>query len=100
MQPLVADGAPFTAAPYHRLMSDFVAEPALLPPADEPTVRRHGDELRNLAARYGTSALRFASPGRLVGFVTGDRDAFDTADFEIAAGRYSVPRSACSPTAC
>ena len=60
-------------------------EPVSLPPADEATVRRRGDELRTLAARYGVSDLRFASPGRLVGTVAEDRDALDTADFEIAA---------------
>lgn len=70
---------------YHLFMSNPVAEPALLPPADEATVRRHRDELWNLAARHGISDLRFASPGRLVGSVAEDRDALDTADFEIAA---------------
>lgn len=48
-------------------------------------MRRHGDALRELAARYGISNLRFASPGRIVGTVADDRDALDTADFEIAA---------------
>lgn len=66
-------------------MSSSAVEPSLLPPADEAMVRSHGDELRALAVGYGISELRFASPGRLVGHVAGDRDALDTADFEIAA---------------
>lgn len=66
-------------------MSSSAVEPSLLPPADEETVRGRGDELRALAARHGISELRFASPGRLVGHVAEDRDALDTADFEIAA---------------
>lgn len=48
-------------------------------------MRSHADELRKLAAAYGVSELRFASPGRLVGHVAEDKDALDTADFEIAA---------------
>lgn len=67
------------------LMSSSATEPSLLPAADEATVRRRGDELRSLAAQHGISDLRFASPGRLVGCVAEDRDALDTADFEIAA---------------
>ncbi|MDQ2845575.1 MAG: hypothetical protein M3Y77_04305 [Actinomycetota bacterium] len=66
-------------------MSSPMEEPTLLPPVDEPTVRRRVAELRALAARHGISELRFASPGRLVGHVAEDRDALDTADFEIAA---------------
>ena len=57
----------------------------MLPPADEKVVRDRGDELRALAAQHGISELRFASPGRLVGHVAEDKDALDTADFEIAA---------------
>lgn len=57
----------------------------MLPPADEAAVRSRGEELRELAAHHGISELRFASPGRLVGHVAEDRDALDTADFEIAA---------------
>lgn len=67
------------------LVSSFAVEPSLLPPADEATVRGRVDELRRLAAQHGISELRFASPGRLVGHVAEDRDALDTADFEIAA---------------
>lgn len=48
-------------------------------------MRGRGYELRSLAAQHGISRLRFASPGRLVGHVAADRDALDTADFEIAA---------------
>jgi len=66
-------------------VSSSAVEPALLPPADEATVRRRGEELRALAAHHGISELRFASPGRLVGHVAEDKDALDTADFEIAA---------------
>lgn len=66
-------------------MSSSAVEPPLLPPADEATVRGRVDELRGLAAQHGISELRFASPGRLVGHVAEDRDALDTADFEIAA---------------
>jgi hypothetical protein len=65
-------------------MTDSAVEPSL-PPADEAAVRRHADELRALAARHGISQLRFASAGRLVGRVDEDRDAFDAADFEVAA---------------
>jgi hypothetical protein len=65
-------------------VSTVAFEPSL-PPADEATVRAHADELRALAAEHGIDKLRFASPGRIVGRVAEDRDAFDTADFEIAA---------------
>jgi hypothetical protein len=65
-------------------MSSAAVEP-LLPPADETVLRAHADELRALAARYGISDLRFASAGKLVGHVAEDRDAFDVADFEVAA---------------
>ena len=68
-----------------RFVSSSAVEPTLLPPADEATVRRRGEELRALAAHHGVSVLRFASPGRLVGRVAEDKDALDTADFEIAA---------------
>jgi hypothetical protein len=47
-------------------------------------VRTHADQLRALAARHGITGLRFASPGRLVGHLAEDRDAFDVADFELA----------------
>lgn len=66
------------------IMSSSAVEPTV-PPADEATVRVRADELRALAAQYGVSDLRFASPGRLVGRVEEDGDALDTADFEIAA---------------
>ena len=68
-----------------KLVSSSAVEPSSLPPADEATVRARGDELRALADRHGSSELRFAAPGRLVGHVAEDRDALDTADFEIAA---------------
>ncbi len=48
-------------------------------------MRSHGVQLRALAERHGIAELRYASPGRLVGKVADDRDAYDTADFEIAA---------------
>lgn len=66
------------------VMSSLAAEPSL-PPADEAVVRTHAEELCALAARFGITELRFASPGRLVGHVAEDKDALDVADFEIAA---------------
>jgi hypothetical protein len=65
-------------------MSTAAFEPSL-PPADEAMVRAHADELRTLAARYGIDKLRFASAGRIVGRVAEDKDALDTADFELEA---------------
>lgn len=65
-------------------MSGPAVEPPL-PPADEAAVRAHIEELRALAAEHGITDLRFASAGRLVGRVAEDRDAFDVADFELAA---------------
>lgn len=67
-------------------MSSSVAEPSL-PPVGETAVRAHAEELQRLAAEHGITDLRFASPGRLVGHVAEDRDAFDVADFELAAVR-------------
>lgn len=67
-------------------MSNPAAESSL-PPVSETAVRAHARELRALAAEYGIASLRFASPGRLVGTVAEDRDAFDVADFELAAVR-------------
>ena len=72
------------AGGYSSFMSSPAMEPSL-PPVDEATVRAHAGELRALAARHGITGLRFASPGRLVGHLAEDRDAFDVADFEIAA---------------
>lgn len=66
-------------------MTSSAAEPTLLPPVDEEAVRRHAEELRALAAAHGITQLRFASPGRLVGHVADDKDALDSADFEVAA---------------
>lgn len=40
-----------------------------------------------LAADYGTTGLRFASTGRLVGHLAQNRDTPDMADFELAAVR-------------
>ena len=65
-------------------MSSPTTEPSF-PPLDEATVRAHAGELRALAAGHGVTGLRFASPGRLVGHLAGYLDAFDVADFEIAA---------------
>jgi len=53
--------------------------------ADESLVRRHTAQLRELAAGRGITELRFASAGRLLGRVSGDRDLFDVAEFEAAA---------------
>lgn len=80
------EGAPpCGASHYHESVSNPAVEPALFPPADEAAVHAHRDALRALAAQHGIRELRFASPGRLVGHVAEDRDALDTADFEIAA---------------
>lgn len=71
---------------YTVAMSSPAAESSL-PPVTEAAVRAHTRELHVLAAEYGIASLRFASPGRLVGSVAADRDAFDVADFELAAVR-------------
>lgn len=55
------------------------------PPADETLVREDTPELRGVAARHGITALRYASPGRLVGRVDPDRDSLDAAAFDIEA---------------
>jgi hypothetical protein len=54
-------------------------------PASVELLRRHADDLFELAMRHGVSALRVAGPGRLVGHLADDRDSFDVADFETAA---------------
>ena len=56
-----------------------------LPPADHARISAHAAQLQALAAEYGISALRFASPGRLVGHVAEDRDFLDVIDFDLAA---------------
>jgi hypothetical protein len=56
------------------------------PLLDEATARARAGELADLAAAYGVTNLRFASPGRLLGHVAEDRDLMDVAAFEIAAG--------------
>lgn len=53
--------------------------------ADEELLRAHAAELNALAAAHGIHALRFASPGRLVGRVDPDRDALDMAEFAAEA---------------
>lgn len=68
------------------VMSDPATEPSL-PPVSETAVRARARELHELAAEYGIVSLRFASSGRLVGSIADDRDAFDVADFELAAVR-------------
>lgn len=55
--------------------------------ADEELVRAHAAELTALGAAHGIHALRFASPGRLVGRVASDRDALDMAEFAAEAER-------------
>ena len=72
------------APAYHGGVSTTHIEPEL-PPADRALVAAHADELRRLAAQYGITALRFASPGRLVGHVAEDRDFLDVVDFDVAA---------------
>lgn len=59
-------------------------EPPAPPPLDEQTARTNADALHRVASEYGISALRFASPGRLVGHLDDDRDMGDMADFQIA----------------
>ena len=66
-------------------MSQPLAEPIGLPPATERQVRGRAAELIELAARHGITGLAFASPGRLRGHVTGDRDLFDVFEFQRAA---------------
>jgi hypothetical protein len=56
-----------------------------LPPASGQQVRSHAAERVLLAARYGITAMAFASPGRLRGHVAGDRDLFDVFEFQRAA---------------
>jgi len=62
-----------------------LAEPAHLPPASEQQVRSHAAQLVALAARHGITSLAFASPGRLRGHVSADRDLFDMFEFQRAA---------------
>ena len=66
-------------------VSQPLAEPVHLPPATERQVRLHAAELVGLAARYGITALAFASPGRLRGHLADDRDLFDMFEFQRAA---------------
>lgn len=72
----------------HALVDD--REPPLL---DERTARDNVDTLRRIGDQHGISALRFASPGRLVGHVDEDRDMIDIADFTLdvieALDRYA-----------
>lgn len=56
-----------------------------MPPANEQQVRSHAAQLVELAARHGITDLAFASPGRLRGHVTDDRDLFDVFEFQQAA---------------
>jgi uncharacterized protein (UPF0548 family) len=58
-------------------VSQPLAEPAHLPPASEQQVRSHAAQLVALAARHGITGLAFASPGRLRGHVSADRDLFE-----------------------
>lgn len=65
-------------------MSTRSLEPSL-PPADRALVAAHADELHRLAAEHGITALRFASPGRLVGHIAAELDFLDVVDFDLAA---------------
>jgi hypothetical protein len=56
-----------------------------LPLADEALVRTRWDQLRALATEHGVTDLRYASPGRLVGHVSQDKDLFDMVEFGLAA---------------
>jgi hypothetical protein len=66
-------------------VSNLDPDLSTLPPASESAVRARAGALHELAARYGITELRFASAGRLVGHVAEDRDALDTAAFEVEA---------------
>lgn len=59
---------------------------------DESTARANVAALHRLAAGYGISGLRFASPGRLIGHMHEDRDLTDMAlfqrDVEDTLGRH------------
>lgn len=61
-----------------------MVEPPALPPLDEETARANADALAHVGAEHGITALRFASPGRLVGHLDIDRDMGDMADFVLA----------------
>lgn len=85
-RPLSAHGAsPVRRLPYHRSMTTTQAE-LDPPPADRALVATQAAPLGALAAQHGISALRFASPGRLVGHLADDRDLLDVIEFELAAG--------------
>lgn len=62
-------------------MSHALVDERKLPLLDEQTARDNAGVLHRLGARHGITALRFASPGRLVGHVDEDRDMMDMADF-------------------
>jgi hypothetical protein len=76
-------------------MSTRSLEPGL-PPADRALVVAHADELRRLAADHGITALRFASPGRLVGHIAAELDFLDVVDFDLAARDLPAPPTALS----
>lgn len=63
-------------------MSRALVEPPSFPPLDEATARANVDALRRLAANYGISELRFASPGRIIGHLADDRDVGDMVLFQ------------------
>jgi hypothetical protein len=65
-------------------MTNPMTEP-WLPPAGEAALPARTEELRALTAHHKITALRPGSPGRQVGHVAEDLDAFDVTDFEIAA---------------
>ena len=80
MLPSVSSGAGSVVG-----VSQPVAEPEHLPPATEHQVRAHAAELVGAAARHGITDLAFASPGRLRGHVSDDRDLFDMFEFQREA---------------
>ncbi|MGH3264118.1 MAG: hypothetical protein ACRDNS_19220 [Trebonia sp.] len=65
-------------------MSHALVDPPTPPLLDEQTARANADALHRVAAEYGITALRFASPGRLVGHMDDDRDMGDMVDFQLA----------------
>lgn len=65
-------------------MGRHAAPEPIWPLLEEVTARAHAGELRELAAEYGITNLRFASAGRLVG-TAGDDETYDGIGFEMAA---------------
>jgi hypothetical protein len=65
-------------------MTQPLVDPPSLPPANEKQIRAHAAEPVALGERHGITRLAFASPGRLRGRVSVDRDLFDMFEFQRA----------------